>query len=322
MIRLARPVSLSHLAVLSIEGEEAQSFLQAQLTSDIKGLEAEQAVQYTGYCSPKGRLLANGYIVYSHPQQYYWIMHESIIDRVLKRLTMFILRTKVRLERLDWKVYGECLALNPSDAHPHSFQILEQTPSSMTLQLPYGRRCQALSPSLAQALEATLTTDESMNTALAIEWDQRTLAAQEVWINDPLYEELIPQMIEWDRLGGVSFKKGCYPGQEIVARTHYLGKMKRRLFYAESEGDIPAIGTAIELQSSTEQEAVQTVGQVVGNAFRSSNTGPGAQVLVVLSTDFVQTDTILYLHPKDASESRRTLNQLVPCFSSPDAKTS
>lgn len=308
LTRSASPTGLcrlDELASLDIIGEDAQTFLQTQLTSDVHALKVGNA-QYTAYCSPKGRMLANGYLARISEHHYRWIVDQSIFERLVKRLSMFILRSKVKLQTLDAHCYGMLPAIVdaydniffskslPISAAPaESLQLIAGTSDCITLRLPRDRTL---------LINTAPQPSDQVQERARIDWDIASIAADEVLVTDATFEELIPQMIEWDRLGGVSFKKGCYPGQEIVARSHYLGKMKRRLFRATFKGAAPLQGTSILL----EEDSGQTAGMVV----RTASTPEGGVLLAVLSTDLVKSNTRLHL----ADEAKTPLDTLTPRF--------
>jgi tRNA-modifying protein YgfZ len=282
---------------IDITGEEAESFLHAQLTSDVKALGVGHA-QYTAYCSPKGRMLGNGYLARLETHHYRWVIDCSISERLVKRLSMFILRSKVKIQVSEDLHYG----LVHAETRHTPFSVVKNE-DSITIELPATspyKRTLLITPTL-QAQDATQTPDL---------WHYTTLLADEVIIQDKTYEELIPQMIEWDRLGGVSFKKGCYPGQEIVARSHYLGKMKRRLFCVAFMGALPAIGSHVVHPDTPEQN----LGIVVETAINEST--HTSYALIVISTD------LLAAHPdslpaiRTEQDTLTTLHSLTPCFPS------
>jgi folate-binding protein YgfZ len=143
-------------------------------------------------------------------------------------------------------------------------------------------------------------------------WHYASVLADEVIVTNATHEELIPQMIEWDRLGGVSFKKGCYPGQEIVARSHYLGKMKRRLFALSTKTASPiAIGTAVVVATHPEQ----SLGMIVATAYHSEQ--GYCYALAVLSTDLleathIETPSLLGCRTEHGIESLSSISARFP----------
>lgn len=284
--------SLNTLVAYDFTGDDACTFLQAQLTSDVKALSINEA-QYTAYCSPKGRMLGNGYLLRLEESSYRWIMDTSIAERLIKRLSMFVLRSKVKISLASVHIYGHVESIDTSmipQKRPaennteaptlytrfHIIQFNDDLGYALQLASDYSTRWLYLYHS---PVEINNTDDERHVQA----WHYASVLADEVIVTNATHEELIPQMIEWDRLGGVSFKKGCYPGQEIVARSHYLGKMKRRLFALSTKSASPiAIGTAVVVATHPEQ----SLGMIVATAYHSEQ--GQCYALAVLSTDLLE----------------------------------
>jgi tRNA-modifying protein YgfZ len=232
---------LDHLGLISFSGEEAQTFLQGQLTNDIR-LVVPNRSQITGYCTAKGRLLAT-LLLWKSPDGYFGQLHGGIAAAVQKRLTMYVLRSKVniadaanQLSRIG--VAGETGAQSLAE----DFGPLPPLPMD-TLQLDgttiirlHGPlpRFEIIAPAERIAgLRNKLA--ETCTTADAAFWDWLEIRAGIPQIGPGTQEEFVPQMLNLDLLDGINFKKGCYTGQEIVARTHYLGKVKRRTHLAHAD---------------------------------------------------------------------------------------
>ncbi|MES2206303.1 MAG: hypothetical protein V4525_05825 [Pseudomonadota bacterium] len=305
---------LDELIALDIKGEDAQTFLHAQLTNDVKSL-AVGAAHYTAYCSPKGRMLANGYLGRLSEVHFRWVIHRSIAEKLVKRLSMFILRSKVKLALLDTAQYYGML---PIEVHAYK-DLLLSTETSVRPPELFSMRITGNDDSSTFSLsyDRTLlvhTNNDTLDTShlrSRIDWDITSIAADEVLVEEATYEELIPQMIEWDKIGGVSFKKGCYPGQEIVARSHYLGKIKRRLFRAQFEGTNVAIGCPITLVESPEQN--------VGIVVRTAITANGGILLAVLSTDKVNAQSLLCLNNEEKTPLRDLCLRFISSKETPSA---
>ncbi len=196
--------------IVTFAGADALTFLQSQLTHDVAAL-ALGGWQWQGYCSAKGRLHATFALVRTGDDAFAAVVHNSVVDFLVKRLTMFRLRSKLLIER--------CAAMV---ATLHLDQAPTTTESKVTLALGNDR---------------WITIDErddgeAANAAFMNDWNQRGIDALQPEITTATNEMFVPQMIAWDVIapnGGVSFSKGCYPGQEVVARAHYRGAVKRHL---------------------------------------------------------------------------------------------
>jgi folate-binding protein YgfZ len=236
---------LSHLGLIAASGSDAQTFLQGQLTSDVRQITPAHS-QLSAYCSPKGRMLAS-FRLFQRCDAFYLRVLREKLEPLLNRLRMFVLRADVTL--VD--VSNELTTIGLSG--PHATELLQKTLGTVPVQpeevshtenlsiirLPgiwprfeiYGElgKLQLLWTNLAS--ETTLTGPEP--------WRLLDIAAGIPTIYPETSEAFVPQMTNLQLLGGVSFRKGCYPGQEVVARTQHLGKLKRRMYRAKIACDMP-----------------------------------------------------------------------------------
>ena len=198
--------------VLRLSGPDALTFLQSQLTNDVAAL-AVGGWQWQGYCSAKGRLLATFALARVGEEAWEAVVHSSTIEAFAKRLTMFRMRSKVVIEIAADRSVG------------WAFEAADSATSGLNLALPDGRAYVLLDTDVAATLSLADDTIEQR-------WQRASIEAMQPEITADTAEMFVPQMIGWDTVqpgGGVSFSKGCYPGQEIVARAHYRGAVKRHL---------------------------------------------------------------------------------------------
>jgi folate-binding protein YgfZ len=232
--RLDGIATLADWGVLRARGADAASFLHGQLTSDTVSLGDTQA-RLAAFCSAKGRMQASFIVWRRSPEELLLATHASVLPAVLKRLSMFVLRAKCKLddasaeirlfglagsaashvrELSPWTVRrddsGECIRLPDADGVPRA--LLAATASSAA---PAGH------PPLPLA-----------------HWRWLEIASGIATIEAATVDQFVPQMLNLELVGGVDFQKGCYPGQEVVARSQYRGTLKRRLFRFDS--DAPA----------------------------------------------------------------------------------
>jgi folate-binding protein YgfZ len=208
---------LSRYGLLSVSGADAREFLHAQLTNDIQNLPPDRAA-LAGWCSAKGRLLAT-FLVIPAPQGYLLQLARDLAPAVAKRLSLFVLRSKVRIsdESAAWAQFGVWAA----DEYPEKIEWKDQGAS-----VPVGeKRFLRLEPAGSASPDSP---------ALRCGADEETWYLQEIRAGRPLItaatqDQFVPQMVNLEALGGVDFQKGCYPGQEIVARAQYRGQVKRRM---------------------------------------------------------------------------------------------
>lgn len=275
-------VPLTHLALIGAAGEDAKSFLHSQFTSDINHLSVDQA-QHSAWCTAKGRMQAS-FLVWREGDDYQLALAGDLEAASLKRLQMFVLRAKVKLTALT-----DSRALI-GIAGPQAAEALADA----------GLPCPVAPMTTASSDTATVISLEPnryivslAQNSVAILWQKLALKAQPAglpawrWLDIqagfPLVtaatkEEFVPQMADFEKIGGVSFHKGCYPGQEIVARTQYLGKVKRHLYRVTSD---QALLPGTDLHSPDNPD--QASGMIVSGA--PSPTG-GYEALAVVQSNF------------------------------------
>lgn len=230
-------VTLSnHYGLIRFSGEDAQTFLQGQLTCDLRHITAEQA-SYGGYCTPKGRVLAN-FLLWQCDHSYFMQLPVSLCDSMQKKLSLYKLRARVSIENVSQDY--TCIGLAGPQATKILGALLTSIPAfDRSLQFIFNDeiavvyfasdRIQVILPreNAESALES-LCRHAPM--ADILDWERLTIRAGIPVILPQTQEEFLPQMINLNAIGALSFKKGCYPGQEIVARTQYLGKLKRHMY--------------------------------------------------------------------------------------------
>lgn len=231
---------LSHMSLLELDGADAVSFLQGQVTNDVKQLDGSNA-HYSAYCSPKGRMLAL-FLAFSHNGHLHLQMPKLLIEPIAKRLKMYVLRSKVSIQDMSEQTFKFGISGHQAPALlAKHFPSLPQQPlqlithSNVTVMRLPGNlpRYEILSDmEHVTALWRSLT--EHCKVADADYWEWLEIQAGIPEIYPATQEEFVPQMLNLDLLNAINFKKGCYTGQEIVARTHYLGTVKRRTQLAQS----------------------------------------------------------------------------------------
>ena len=200
-------LALSYLSIIRFSDPDAGDFLHGQVSGDVLGLASGDST-FACYCEPKGRVLAL-MLVCHVDKAYYVIMASSLAQTVIDRLKIYLMRSKVSIEILDeFTVSGL-----------QTDEMLQTPPSSIAaILLPdKSRWLVATAHDMAGGTEA----------ARQDKWKNSELQRGITWLCPETSGQFLPQMLGFDQLGAVNFRKGCYPGQEIVARTHYLGKVKR-----------------------------------------------------------------------------------------------
>ena len=292
-------VPLTHLGLISARGEDAKSFLHNQFTSDINHLADNQA-QHAAWCSAKGRMLAS-FLVWREDDTYTMTLAADLQDAVMKRLQMFVLRAKVKLTNPS----AETVLLGISGAQ--AAEVLQDA----------GLPCPEEPLSRASAGGATVVGLDSDRFLVACPqadcatlWQKLTVKARPAglpawrWLDVqrafPLVtlatkEEFVPQMADFEKIGGVSFHKGCYPGQEIVARTQYLGKVKRHLYRLSAEQS---------MQSGEDLFSPENPDQACGKIMSAAASPAGGHVaLAVVQANFANS---LHLQSREGPDVQAT----------------
>ncbi|MGK2942593.1 MAG: CAF17-like 4Fe-4S cluster assembly/insertion protein YgfZ [Immundisolibacter sp.] len=274
---------LDHLAVLQAGGADATDFLHGQLSNDLVGLAPDHSL-LAGYCNAKGRLYGALRLWRAGDDCLAWLAADTA-EAVLKRLSMFVMRSKVTLTlRDDLALLGlagvganDCLIRVGLPA-PEDENTLGQHGPVTVLRLPgpTPRFALCLPQGQAQAIWDALVIDATPATGAM--WRLLDIDAGLPTVYAPTLEAFVPQMVNLERVGGVSFRKGCYPGQEIVARMHYLGKPSRRMFRLQAAGSAPPPGTPVLDQDERE----------VGTVVDAQAADGGYRALAVLQINAIE----------------------------------
>ena len=280
---------LSQLGVLQVEGDDAGAFLQNLLTNDVAALSVNQS-QLNGFCNIKGRLLAI-FLLIRRADHFQIVLPRSMCAGLQQRLSMYILRSKVTITDIsdNLSLIGLAHSVDPTNLNvelpEQNYHAAEQD-NKLFLKLPGSiNRYLCLGPTadvdtLCQKLEEQrwLLAEESS-------WQLLDISLGLATVLPDTKEKFTPQQLNFDLIGGVSFNKGCYPGQEIVARLHYLGKPSRRLFSANCVSDkLPEPGHEL-----TDQEG-RILGHVVNAQFSSTD-----NIRLLLSLKLTEKDKAMFV---------------------------
>ena len=252
-IEPAGAAPLSHWGVMRAIGPEAASFLQGQLTNDVVSLTTSQ-LRLAGFCSAKGRLQASFLVWRAGPDELLLVCSASVLAATLKRLSMFVMRAKCTLSDASAElpltgVAGPAAARLAAGLGPWS---KHDTPSGAVLRLPDVEgtaRCIVVGSAVGAAGLPALALDA---------WRLLELRSGIPWIEAATVDHFVPQMLNFELVGGVDFQKGCYPGQEIVARSQYRGTVKRRMFLFTCDA-LPAPGQEVFHSADANQPAGMVV---------------------------------------------------------------
>jgi tRNA-modifying protein YgfZ len=286
---------LPHLGVILASGEDAGTFLQNQLTNDTRELSSDMS-QLAGWCSAKGRILTLFRLV-QRPEGIFLILPLERLEATLKRLRMFVLRSKVTLSDVsnEWPLIGLLgdgaisNASTPIAPLPHHSDATLHN-EEMTLVRLLGNQPRALL--MVHRNISTATWQRLVSQCQPVgraAWELIAIRSGEPQVWECNVEAFVPQMMNLPLLNGVSFKKGCYPGQEVVARMQYLGKLKRRMYHLQGSGAVPACGEELASPASA---SGQGAGRVVATA---PNPEGGFDLLAVMEIALIDNQSEIHL---------------------------
>jgi tRNA-modifying protein YgfZ len=275
-------VPLTHLALLQVQGEDAKTFLHSQFTNDFNHLTPGKA-EHAAWCTAKGRMQAS-FLAWREGDSYVMTVSSDLLEATQKRLKMFVLRAKVKIEALSESrvllgLSGPQAAEALGDAGllcPAAAMTTTAGDHSGVIRLDENRYIVSASLEAMAGLWQKLSV-KARPAGLPV-WRWLDIQAGLPLITAATKEEFVPQMADFEKIGGVSFHKGCYPGQEIVARTQYLGKVKRHLYRVRSDQPLAA---GDELHSPDNPD--QTCGKIV---FSAPSPAGGFEALAVLQSNF------------------------------------
>ncbi len=281
--------SVGELGLIAVTGDDAATFLHGQLTNDVTHLGMNE-VRLAGYCTAKGRLLAT-MLMWRNLDTIFLQVPRSVLPGLLKRLQMFVLRAKAKLRDATAELSNQVvIGLGGAKASAALAAFFDQLPPSANSRVEgkYGsllRVADALGAPrylwllpAETAIEAWPVLAAHLAVGASDAWQLSTILAGVPQVTDKTLEQFVPQMVNYELLGGVNFKKGCYPGQEIVARSQYLGKLKRRTVLASI--DQLAVQAGDEVFAAADPD--QPCGMVV-NAAPNGQGGVDALVEIKLA---------------------------------------
>lgn len=241
---------LSHLGVIRAVGADAASFLHGQLSNDFALLQFDQA-RLAAFCTAKGRMLASFIGFKRSADEIVLICDRSLLAPTLKRLSMFVLRAQCKLSdaTADFALYGLSgqAAEQYASAGAAPWALQQQGDAHVLTLYPAASNPRALWVAPAGVVPEGPTLSEGL-------WQWSEVQSGVATLSAPVVDAFVPQMLNYESLGGVNFKKGCYPGQEIVARSQFRGTLKRRAYVAHAEQALSVgqeVFTAEDLEQAT-----------------------------------------------------------------------
>ncbi len=285
---------LTHLGVLKVSGADAVTFLQGQVTNDVKLLAGDNA-HYTAYCNPKGRMLAL-FLAFAHHDHLHLQFNRELLEPIMKRLKMYLMRSKVEIKDVSESMIK--FGINGPEAASKLVSVFDKIPTQDYELVSLENSAVLKLPSTENNSRFEIFTDAANAPAIwnALKadcqpvgkpcWEWLEIQAGIPDITSATQEQFVPQMLNLDLLNAISFKKGCYTGQEIVARTHYLGTVKRRTYLARIDSTLaPSAGDKVIDGAKNE------VGQIVR---ATANPSGSFDALVQMRIDAKETGSIYW----------------------------
>lgn len=285
---------VTHLGVLTVAGKDAEKFLQGQITCNINDI-TDIKSSLGAMCNPKGRAITT-FLLVKDADAFLMILPNELLASVKKRLQMYVLRSDVILTDSSDELclIGLSYGISQTDG-----ALDFATSRQENIVVNFQDRCLIIAEvDNAQSIW-TKQVNQGFQPDDSAQWRYLDIISGIPWLSAETSEEFIPQMLNLDKLGGISFNKGCYTGQEIVARTHYLGKAKREMFLAEGGDIMPPE------PNSTIIDDREGVEQSVGKVLYAQSRKKSCRMLIVLQVS----DTNSYnLRLKNHNQDKITLS--------------
>ena len=247
--RISGMCELPHLGVIRATGPDAVTFLQGQLTQDVALLSVAEA-RLAAFCNPKGRMQASFVVFKRSQEEILLVCSRDILAATLKRLSMFVMRAKAVLSDASADfilcgVAGDAIKAIADTAGTH-WTKADIGDANLVFMYPGAGQARAL---WCAPAGTALPEVPFIDTAL---WHWLEVHSGIAMITQPIFEAFVPQMLNYESVGGVNFQKGCYPGQEIVARSQFRGTLKRRAYLAHTDAE-PAVGQEVFQAADADQ---------------------------------------------------------------------
>lgn len=239
--------NLNSFAVIEIAGNDATAFLQAQLTSDITTIKTDDA-QFSSWCTPQGRIITT-MLVYKNKNSYYILLPKALKDDFQKKISIYILRSKVTITSRDNLTHITGISGKEFIQEIKNHLTKEKYTDALFIEIPDQDSNRIILATKESLLEKIPKIDANINDAYIEHWKDLDIQSGMVWITEQTSNKLLPQDIDLEKLNALSHNKGCYPGQEIIARLHFRGKAKYGLYKGNfsSDQELPTIGERLYL---------------------------------------------------------------------------
>lgn len=287
--------AIAHLAVIKVAGKDATQFLQGQLTCNVNDI-TESNSFFSAFCNAKGRTIST-LLILKNSDSFLLILPNELVEKVLSKLQMYILRSDVQLSNVtDELCLTGITTPNNADLFGHfpetDFAVTNNSEIFIKLPSNENRFLHISCFDVAKSFWTQLIQNDNFSMSNSNSWKFHDILAGIPWLTEDSSEEYIPQMLNIDKLGGISFNKGCYTGQEIIARTHYLGKTKRELFLAECE--------PFALKDNAPLAITNESGQVIGKVLSIQSSVQNHKMLIVIPITEAKSKNLILNHSNQA----------------------
>ena len=278
-------VRLSHLAALDVKGADAEKFLQGQTSAQVSLADGEFA-PLTCFCTPKGRMLANAQLLRLNTEHFRLILSTSLVASLAAHLKKFAAFYRAELVHDTGITFigasNDASSLAASLGVTLPEKPFAQSVNNLTSVIRVAGEMPRWLFCVSDASSLSVVDDEAQQAA----WQLEDVRSGIAWLTEAQQDHFLPQMLNWEALGGVSFKKGCYTGQEVVARAHFRGQVKKRLVHAELKATVlPGVGANIN------NELDKAMGEVVISVRKDNDS---VELLAVINTKAVEEAMPLY----------------------------
>lgn len=282
-------VRLNHLAALDVKGADAEKFLQGQTSAQVSLADGHFA-PLTCFCTPKGRMLANAQLMRLGEDHYRLLLSNTLLASLANHLKKF-----AAFYRAELTTQRDLIFIGASDeAQALADQLDIELPVQVGTHTNSDQACVLRYPGETARWLVCFDNDSQVDVASVQDdqagrnaWQLEDIRSGLAWLTDTQQDHFLPQMLNWEALGGISFKKGCYTGQEVVARAHFRGQVKKRLMRISIETTaLPEVGASVVNDDD------KAVGEVVVSAFNDQG---GVELLAVMNTKVAEEETSLFL---------------------------
>lgn len=290
-------VDLSHFAIIKVTGNDATDFLHGQFTSDVNTID-KQCFQFSAWCNPKGQVLTN-FLLLKVNEGFLLLLPEDIKTQLMQRLQMYILRADITLEDASKSLVRIGISFpKPSQEVKAIFEAIQAAEQMQMYKSAHLFQIQADKPryimiGMVEAVQPVWKAFEEYSKPAGVHtWALLDILAGLPWVTESTSAMFLPQMLNLDVLGGLSYKKGCYPGQEIITRLYQRGQVKRRVFLASTQNG-PDIKTGHLLFKQDEEQPAGTIVNIAPDA------NGGYTMLAVVETEKAESGKIILKHQEN-----------------------